>query len=212
MFTSSTTVPQDLTHERLSGESEMGAELKMNRYPQCVIDDLGGSILKALQGRDAGYQRGRLTGVGQVSTGAGGANVAFTGRSLRRDLAPYLTELRHACAVAWWALWSILSPAVPRSRPVRPAAPLAPEPAPVETAPAPPAPEAAPVLLAPGDRAALLRLLVRHEWSVSQIRATLKGDNNALSAEIEQARAALGVTAPRRVVTVGNGKYGDVEL
>jgi hypothetical protein len=47
---------------------------------------------------------------------------------------------------------------------------------------------------------------------VSQIRANLKGDNNSLSAEIEQARATLGVTAPRRVVTVGNGKYGDVEL
>ena len=134
---------------------------------------------------------------------------AFTGRSLRRDLAPYLVEVRHACAVAWWALWSILSPAVPRDRPVRHAAPPAPEPAPSLD----PAPEPSPLpALAPGDRTALLRLLVAHDWSVSQIRANLKGDNNALSAEIEQARAALGVTAPRRVVTVGNGKYGDVEL
>jgi hypothetical protein len=47
---------------------------------------------------------------------------------------------------------------------------------------------------------------------VSQIRATLKGDNNAISAEIDQARAALGVTVPRRVVTIANGKYGEVEL
>lgn len=82
MFTSSTSLPQDLNHEALSSESEMGAELKMNRYPQCVIDDVGSSILKALQGRDAGYHRGRLTGVGQVSTGAGAANVVFAGRSI----------------------------------------------------------------------------------------------------------------------------------
>jgi hypothetical protein len=134
---------------------------------------------------------------------------AFTGRSLRRDIAPYLVEVRHACAVGWYWLWRILSPAVVRDRPLRHAAPLAPEPAPsLDTAPEPsPLPA-----LAPGDRAALLRLLVAHEWSVGQIRANVKGDNNAISAEIDQARASLGVAAPRRVVTIANGKYGEVEL
>jgi hypothetical protein len=47
---------------------------------------------------------------------------------------------------------------------------------------------------------------------VGHIRATLKGDNGAIGQEVEAARQRLGMPAQRRVVTISNGKQGEVEL
>lgn len=56
-------------------------------------------------------------------------------------------------------------------------------------------------------RAALIEAMVIHEWPVGGVRALLKGDNGAIGAEIDAARARLGISAPSRIVTVGKDRH-----
>lgn len=74
------TAPQDMV-ERSRGD-EQGASLHFQRYPNTEIEHIYDEFLRQLLGRNQGAHRGRLTGCGQISTGGGGANVAFTARSL----------------------------------------------------------------------------------------------------------------------------------
>lgn len=60
-------------------------------------------------------------------------------------------------------------------------------------------------IISPGDRAAAIRALVASGWTTGQIRGLLKGDNGVIGQEVEAARAAMGLEAPRRIVTVRDG-------
>jgi hypothetical protein len=116
-----------------------------------------------------------------------------------------------------WAVLRILQPAIARPMPAPPFAPpvatVAPacaDDAPDEDEPAPPV--ATPAPIPPGNRAALIEALVAAEWTVGQIRATLKGDNGAIGQEVEAVRQRLNLPAPPRLVTVRGGKLGVVDL
>lgn len=54
-------------------------------------------------------------------------------------------------------------------------------------------PRHCPALRLDRTKAGLITLLVYNEWTVSEIRAVLKGDNNVLGPEIEAARVRLGL-------------------
>jgi hypothetical protein len=115
--------------------------------------------------------------------------------------------------MAWWWVRQTTSYQLVIPRPAPPCATLAPDcadDAPEDEDAAPDCATIAPI--PPGDRAALIEALVRAGWSVGQIRATLKGDNGAIGQEVEAARQRLGMPAPRRVVTIANGKQGEIEL
>ena len=147
----------------------------------------------------------------------------ITKRELRDDvpvgdwLRAAWPDIRYRAAVAWWWLWRVLAPAERRPYPEyaaadEPATPVAsPEP-PAAPIAEPPTAQPEPVV-APGDRAALVRQLVMDGWSVGQIRGQLKGDNNAISAEIAAARKALDMEpTPTRRVPISGGKGGYFEL
>ena len=51
-------------------------------------------------------------------------------------------------------------------------------------------------------RTALIELLVYSEWTTAEIRAVLKGANDAIGIEVEQARQRLGIKAPDRQLKV----------
>lgn len=75
------------------------------------------------------------------------------------------------------------------------------------SAPSDPKPD---ITIPPGDRRAVVRLLVAHGWQTMHIRATLKGANDEIGREVEEARQSLRL--PRRKVMIGGGKLGEVEL
>jgi hypothetical protein len=54
-------------------------------------------------------------------------------------------------------------------------------------------------------RAALIELLVYSEWSLSEIRSMIKGDNGTIGAEVEAARQRL--EKPPRLMHVNNERY-----
>jgi hypothetical protein len=130
-----------------------------------------------------------------------------------RELWPVLVSAWDATApyleVAAWATGKVFAPRVPRNPPRLFSAVPEDDDLDSDVDEAPAAPVAA---LPPGDRAAVVRALVRDDWTVGQIRALLKGDNGMIGQEIEQARAVLGNAPPRRVVTIHHGRSGEVEL
>ena len=130
------------------------------------------------------------------------------------ELAAWLVGMAAPWA-AWgrWLVLRVLQPSVPRATPTPPRADDAPDCATLAPEDDDDAPDCATLApIPPGNRAALIEALVAAEWSVGQIRATLKGDNGAIGQEVEAARQRLGMPAPRRVVTISNGKQGEVEL
>jgi hypothetical protein len=54
-------------------------------------------------------------------------------------------------------------------------------------------------------RAALIELLVYSDWSLSEIRSIIKGDNGTIGAEVEAARQRLA--KPPRLMHVNNERY-----
>lgn len=82
MFENTNTLPQDLVERAKTADELQQESLHEGRYPKVAVDSLRSEVLRAVLGRDGGFHCGRLTGCGQVSTGGGGANVAFTGHSL----------------------------------------------------------------------------------------------------------------------------------
>ncbi len=73
---------QDLEHRTLCSDDLMAAELHGNRYPQGFLNALTEEFHRSHIALNGGLGRGRLTGVGQVSTGGGGVNIVVTGEAL----------------------------------------------------------------------------------------------------------------------------------
>lgn len=51
-------------------------------------------------------------------------------------------------------------------------------------------------------KTAVIEVMVYNGWQVGEIRAVLKGDNGAIGAEVEAARARLGLDTPERTLRV----------
>jgi hypothetical protein len=62
------------------------------------------------------------------------------------------------------------------------------------------------------SRAAVVEVLVQAGWDVGAIRAVLKGDNGAIGAETQAARAALGSAAPPARTFVAREHVGGVRM
>lgn len=69
-----------------------------------------------------------------------------------------------------------------------------------------------PALQLDRTKAGLITLLVYNEWTVSEIRAVLKGDNNVLGPEIEAARMRLGLPPAGEYRTPIAGRPADAAL
>jgi hypothetical protein len=130
------------------------------------------------------------------------------------------TALQHMLVLAvlgWWAwyAWRKWGPRLPDLRPyfTRQTLDTAPAVNLTEGAQSPPdertdgrtdqrdaAPAVPAFLRVDRTRKAVVKALVASGWSVAQIRAVVKGENAALSAEIAEARAELDGTAPRTLV------------
>ena len=68
-----------------------------------------------------------------------------------------------------------------------------------------------PLNIPPGSRALLIEALVIAGWSVGQIRAMLKGDNNVISEEVAAARAKHDIRG-RTITVTESGKAREIEL
>ena len=68
-----------------------------------------------------------------------------------------------------------------------------------------------PLNIPPGSRALLIEALVIAGWSVGQIRAAIKGDNNVISEEVAAARAKHDIRG-RTITVTESGKAREIEL
>ena len=68
-----------------------------------------------------------------------------------------------------------------------------------------------PLNIPPGSRALLIEALVVAGWSVGQIRAAIKGDNNVISEEVAAARAKHDIRG-RTITVTESGKAREIEL
>ena len=68
-----------------------------------------------------------------------------------------------------------------------------------------------PLNIPPGSRALLIEAMVVAGWSVGQIRAAIKGDNNVISEEVAAARAKHNIKG-RTITVTESGKAREIEL
>lgn len=73
-------------------------------------------------------------------------------------------------------------------------------------------PKRCPALQLDRTKAGLIAILVYNEWTVSEIRNLLKGDNTVISQEVADARQRLGLEPPTAYRTPIAGRPTDVRL